>query len=102
MNGNSPTIGASTGNSGAVITNSSTAASLTVNQSTRTTFGGTLQDDGGGQLSLSMSGTGRLTLSNTNTYSGATAVNGGTLDIGPTGSVASQTFNVGSARGVDR
>ena len=36
-------------------------------------------NDGAGQLALTMSGNGMLTLGNTNTYSGATTVAGGML-----------------------
>ena len=59
------------------------------------TFAGSLQD-GVSPGGLTVAG-GLLGLGGTNTYSGPTTVSGGTLDIAPTGSVASQTINVGSA-----
>ena len=61
-----------------------------------TTFSGTLQN-GAGTLALTKSGTGTLTLSGTNTYSGATTVSAGTLRAG-SGSALSATsdFTVSS------
>ncbi|GAA5140359.1 hypothetical protein GCM10023213_22850 [Prosthecobacter algae] len=64
--------GAAAGTGGSFITNSSsTEARLTVNQSAITTFSGILQD-GTGVLGLTKSGTGGLTLSGNNTYTGST------------------------------
>ncbi|MCX5653717.1 MAG: autotransporter-associated beta strand repeat-containing protein, partial [Planctomycetota bacterium] len=69
---------------------------LTVNNDAATsnadyTFGGVLRDgtveEGGGQLGLTKAGSKTLTLSAANTYAGATAVNGGTLQIAPTGTI---------------
>ncbi len=66
------------------------AATLTVNQTSNTVFGGALVDtqneyDGGsftcGPLSLAKNGPGTLTLSGANTYTGSTAINGGGLVI---------------------
>jgi fibronectin-binding autotransporter adhesin len=55
-------------------------ATLTVNQSTSTTYAGVLQNGGGvGTLGLTKTGVGTLTLGGVNTYSGATTVNGGSL-----------------------
>lgn len=61
---------------------SATPATLTVGNGKNldSSFAGILQDGaGGGALSLTKAGTGTLTLSNTNTYSGVTTVNAGTL-----------------------
>jgi len=65
-------------------------ATLTVNQTSNTVFGGVLVDgqyeyDGGnnppGALSLVKNGPGSLTLTGANTYSGSNAINGGELII---------------------
>ena len=85
LNGNNPTIGilsSSPSAAGGIITNSSnTQATLTLNQTTATTFGGTLQDGSGG-LNLTLNGSGMLTLTGTNTYSFATTINAGVLKAG--------------------
>ena len=66
-----------------IVTNSgSNAKTLTVGSNDQTsTFGGVMQD-GNSALGLSKTGTGTLTLSGANTYSGNTSVTGGTLKIG--------------------
>ena len=92
--GNNVTIGGLIANSQPFVENgSATPATLTVNTSGPNTFFGTVQDGtGGGALSLAM-GTGNLTLSSTNTYTGATSITGGgTLNI--TGTVTSSSFNI--------
>ncbi len=66
-----------------------TTATLVVgNNTTGSTFSGVLQEDvGTGQLALDKIGGDTLTLAGTNTYSGQTTVEGGTLSL--TGSIAS-------------
>jgi fibronectin-binding autotransporter adhesin len=77
--GNSPTVGALTGDSGASITNSSFADSLlTISQSTTTTYAGTI-GNGNSQVALTLDGPGELVLSGVNTYTGGTTVAGGEL-----------------------
>ena len=73
--GFSPTIASLSGVSG-TITNNGGSALLTVSQSGATSFGGTLQD-GSGQTSLTMNGSGTLTLSGPNTFSGTVHVENG-------------------------
>jgi autotransporter-associated beta strand protein len=82
LNGFSNTIGSLTGNGLGVVTNSGgVAAVLTTGDSTSTTFGGVIQD-GASATGLTKTGTGTLTLSGNNTYSGATNVSAGTLQAG--------------------
>ena len=57
-------------------------ATLTVDTTTADTFAGVLQDGGTGQFGLTMSGTGDLTLSGTNTFTGPLSVQAGTLTVG--------------------
>ena len=82
LDGFSPTVGALSGSSGALITTtkSGTLVTLTTNSSASNTYAGLLSN-GAGQLALTKGGAGTLTLSASNSYSGATDVTGGTLAI---------------------
>ena len=94
------TSGGITVSYGALALDSAFTGSVNYTSQSSSTFGGTIA---GGGNTLSLNGAAAmLTLAGNNPYSGATAVNGGTLDIGPTGSVASPAINVGTRRGVDR
>lgn len=89
LNGFSQTLGGlqrsgggGNGTGGSFVTNSNvTAGTLTLNQTASTTYSGIIQD-GAGVVNLVKSGTGTLTLSGNNTYSGTTSVTGGTLSLG--------------------
>jgi len=72
----SETIGGISGASGTSVVLSA-GQTLTVAQSTDTEFGGAISGQGG----LTKSGTGTLTLSGLNTYTGATTVSAGTLAL---------------------
>jgi autotransporter-associated beta strand protein len=75
---------------------------LTVNQSTTTTYAGSLGGAGANQnsLGLTKSGVGGLTLSGaTLSYAGPTVVNGGTLNLAGSGGAALATSAVTVARG---
>ncbi len=74
------TIGSLAGD-GTVQLRNVTGRTLTLGGSTTTNFGGTLAGAGG---SLVKAGSGRQTLSGTNTYDGATAITGGTLQFAKT------------------
>src|SRR5271157_5752833 len=67
------------------VTNTGAAATLTAGgDNATTTFGGVLQN-GTGAVALTKVGTGTLTLTGINTYSGATTVTAGTLQAGSVG-----------------
>jgi autotransporter-associated beta strand protein len=92
LNGFNSTIGSLSG-SGTVLNNGSTPAMLTVgNNNTSTLFSGVIED--GASLQLIKSGTGILTLTGTNTYTGGTTINSGTLQLGNGGTTGSVTGNV--------
>ena len=77
LNGNGPTVGALTGNAGALIVSSVTGGSLTVSQATPTTYSGTISN-GAGTVALELTG-GTLYLSGGNAYTGGTTVANGEL-----------------------
>jgi len=81
-------VGSLTG--GGTVTNSNSAAkNLTIGgDNTSTTFSGAIQN-GTGATSIIKVGTGTLTLSGTNPYTGATTVNAGTLKAGSTAAFGS-------------
>jgi autotransporter-associated beta strand protein len=79
---------------GSVVNGSATAATLTINSTTDTTFAGVLGGTGTDENNFAFTKTGAstLTMSGTNTYTGATAVNQGTLLVnGSTGSGSAVT-----------
>ena len=104
MNGFDQTVGSLTG-AGVVTTTAAVATGLTVGDNTSpAAFSGVISN-GSGTISLTKVGTGTLTLSGLNTYSGATTVNAGTLKLGAANSIgsssavtvgASGTFNLNS------
>jgi len=71
---------------------------FTVGDATNTTFSGAIIDSGGFG-SLVKQGSGTLTLSGTNTYSGATTVNAGVLDLQSSSALGASTFGNTVANG---
>ena len=80
--GYNPTVGALSGTAGSTITNTYAGPSaLTTSFSSGTsTFAGTI-NDGAGTVSLTKGDSGTLVLTNANTYSGGTTLNGGVLVV---------------------
>ena len=68
------------GAAGTITTSVSGLATVTVNQSATTTFGGAI-NDGAGQIALVKMATGSLTLAGTSNYSGGTTLSNGTLAV---------------------
>jgi autotransporter-associated beta strand protein len=88
LNGSSPTIAslADANNGGGYITNSAAAMPVTLtfnpDAGADTVFSGTIADNGSANaISVVKSGAGMMTLAGTNTYSGTTVINGGTLKL---------------------
>ena len=81
LNGYNPTVGAVTGNTGAILVNSATTSTLTMNPTSgAATYNGTL-GGGLGMLSIAKTGAGTEVLTGANTYTGTTNVNGGALIV---------------------
>lgn len=78
---------AGTGTANSVVNGNATAATLTLNVSSTDTFGGLLGGTGTNEnnFGLTKTGVGTLTLSGTNTYTGATSIQAGTLQAGAAG-----------------
>jgi autotransporter-associated beta strand protein len=75
------------------------SGALTVNETNSTTFAGQIIDGptpGSGSFTLSSLSTGTLTLTKANTYTGATAVNGGTLALGAANALSASAVTVAS------
>ncbi|MBX2850735.1 MAG: autotransporter domain-containing protein [Phycisphaeraceae bacterium] len=86
LNGNNETLGTITGTGGIMLD----TATLTVGNSSTFTFGGTISETGG----LTKQGTGTMTLSSAQTYTGATNINAGTLIVN--GDLATSGVTVGN------
>jgi autotransporter-associated beta strand protein len=84
---------------GGIITDDGAAGTttLTVNQSTNTTYSGVITNGANRVLALVKTGSGLLTLSGTNTYTGATAVSNGTLAVSGALSSSGVTVCTGAA-----
>jgi fibronectin-binding autotransporter adhesin len=96
LGGNTQQVRSLTG-SGIVTNTGSTDATLFVNSPlTPSLFGGVIANGSTNKISLTKAGTGVLILAGVNTYSGATDVSGGTLQIGNGGAGAS----IGNTSGV--
>jgi autotransporter-associated beta strand protein len=94
LDGYSPTVGALSGGSGALITTRVAGlVTLTESGSASTTYAGTLSD-GSGQLALIKGGSGTLTLSGADSYSGGTTITGGTLQLSRFSALGAATGNL--------
>ncbi len=99
LNGVSPTFQslASNGGTGSITNNSTSANStLTVNQTSTKTFGLVISDGSNKTTAFTKAGSGSLTLSAVNTYTGGTSVSGGTLVVSGNTS-ASGAYTVSNA-----
>ena len=95
LNGFSLTVGRLSGAGGVIANLAAGTSTLTTNTSASSTFAGSLQNGASGQvLALTKQGSGTLTLSGANTYTGATIVSAGGLQVA--GSLASSAVSVAS------
>jgi autotransporter-associated beta strand protein len=88
LGGTSQTVDAFNGNASGVVQDTGSAATFTVGQNNSGgTFAGVLRN-GTGTLSFTKSGSGSLTLSGNNSYTGVTNINGGEIASGNAASLA--------------
>ena len=78
LNGANQTLAGLSGN-GLVTNSTATAATLTIGDNSSAFFGGVI----GGNIALTKAGSGTWTLGGSSTYSGATQIEGGTLQLAP-------------------
>ncbi len=90
LNNSAQTVGAFSGNGTVSL---ATGHAFTVNQTTNTTFSGVLS---GTDASLTKLGTGTLTLSGSNTFSGALSVGGGGISFATIGNVGAGASHLGA------
>ena len=89
------TIGELSGTGGRILMRGGSGLTLTIDQSTDTTYSGVLQDgDTNRKGSLVKDGSGTLTLDGANTYTGGTTINAGTLRFGNTGALGTGTLTL--------
>jgi len=88
--GNDHTIGELSGTGGKILMRGGSGLTLTIEQSTDTTYSGLLQDgDASRKGTLVKDGVGTLTLDGANTYTGTTTIDEGTLQLGNGGAAGS-------------
>jgi len=83
------------------VTNTSTAITLTLGGSGTYSYGGNITATTPANMSVTKSGSGTQTLGGINTYTGATTVSGGTLEIKSGASALAQTLGVLTLAGAD-
>jgi filamentous hemagglutinin family protein len=95
LNGGSvSSIGSLTGN-GIITDNSGGGTStLTITQGSDGTYGGVIQDGASALVAIVKDGSGTLTLTGANSYSGGTTISGGTLSVGDGGTTVSITGDI--------
>ena len=71
-------------------------STLTINQDVNSTYRYTI----GGNIALVKNGTGTLTLTGTNSYTGGTTINAGNIIFGSTNAITGSSYYVGSGAGV--
>src|SRR5205823_2814473 len=93
LNAVNTTLSTLSGSSGAVVTNTTGTAALTVSSSSNSSYSGFLQDGGSQGLALAKAGSGTLTLSASNNYSGGTSINAGSIALGHDSALGRGTVN---------
>jgi fibronectin-binding autotransporter adhesin len=92
LNAYNQVVGGLSGTGGTVTNNGSGTPVLTVNQTGTSTFSGLMA----GNIALTKSGDGTANLTNTNTYTGATNVNAGTLIVNGAIAISASPVTVNS------
>jgi fibronectin-binding autotransporter adhesin len=95
LNGRTAAVASIAGTAGTINnTYASGTATLTLYQFSNTVYSGFLTDGGTGKLAVAKNGTGTLTLSASNSYSGGTTINAGAVRIQNSSALGTSTINV--------
>ncbi|MGA2230751.1 MAG: autotransporter-associated beta strand repeat-containing protein [Tepidisphaeraceae bacterium] len=103
LHGNNTTVGSLTG-TGTITDLTATAVNFTYNSALSSTFAGVIQSPSG-SINLIKSGTGTLTLTGANTYTGTTSINQGAIELGnggSSGSIGAGSISDSSSLIIDR
>jgi autotransporter-associated beta strand protein len=105
LNGLANTIASLSGATGGIVENGAASGNVTLiaGDGSSTSFAGTIQNGGAATLGFTKLGSGKLTLSGTNTYTGTTTVTNGILEIlgsTTTGAASVVVGGIAGARGI--
>ncbi|MEO6847144.1 MAG: autotransporter-associated beta strand repeat-containing protein, partial [Chthoniobacterales bacterium] len=101
LNANNISTGVLNGAIGTTITNEGASDATLTTSSSNGTFAGLIQDGATNKTAIARSGTGALTLSHANTYTGGTTLNAGTLNLANASAIGTGALTVAGTSTLD-